>query len=444
MLIFNKIETFIALRYLKSKRKEVFISIITVISVLGVAISVLVLNIALGIMTGLESELQIKLVDANAHVLVRQYGANIRNYTQLAQRIASVKGVVGVTPYTQSQAMISTPHGSHGLLVRGVNDDLAARAKIEKLISGNTVEDASQIPNDDNLVAKIAINQLFAPAKYLITRPDGTEDEVELPPLLIGAALKNSFSLREGDPVTVIAPSFTASPQGAMPKLRRFLITSIYHSGLKEYESGVAYTSLESAQRFFDLSEQVSGIEVFVESMLIAEKVANEINHILNSNGLMYQVLSWKDLNRPLWEALKMEKQVYFIVLLLLIMIASFSIVSTLVMVVMEKNKDIAILKSIGISNCSVLKIFLLQGIIIGAIGTVLGTILGYLGCIGLRAYGFPLNPAVFAMDKVPVYLVPENFIIVAVSAFLITSLSGIYPACRAAKLNVAEVLRYE
>jgi lipoprotein-releasing system permease protein len=442
--MFSKIESFIALRYLKSKRKEVFISIITVISVLGVAISVLVLNIALGIMTGLESELQIKLVDANAHILVRRYGDNIRDYSQLVQQITSVKGVVEATPYTQSQAMISTPRGSHGLLIRGVNDDPAARSKMEKLIVGNIAENTTRTSNDPSLTAKITANQLFIPAKYLVTRPDGTEDEVELPPLLIGAALKNSFALREEEPVTVISPSFTASPQGAMPKLRRFLVTGVYHSGLKEFESGVAYTSLESAQRFFDLPEQVSGIEVFVESMLIAEKVAEEINQLLNSNGLNYQVLSWKDFNRPLWEALKMEKQVYFIVLLLLILIASFSIVSTLVMVVMEKSKDIAILKSIGMSNRSVLKIFLLQGIMIGVIGTALGTVRGDLGCSGLRAYGFPLNPAVFAMDKVPVYIVPENFIIVAISAFLITSLSGIYPARRAAKLNVAEVLRYE
>ena len=439
------IEPYIALRYLRSKRKEVFISIITVISVLGVAISVLVLNITLGIMTGLESELQIKLIDANAHILVRQYGSNIRDYDNLVKQIETVPGVIGVTPYSQSQAMISTPRGSHGLLIRGVNFDDVAVAKMRKLIGRDDLPDyAATFQGDSSEEGNDSSWLIFGSPGYLLTRPDGSEDMVELPPLLVGEMLRSHFGLRIGEPVTVIAPSFSASPQGAMPKLRRFLVTGTYRSGLRDYESGVAYTSLETAQRFFDMPGEVSGIEVFVESMLYAESIAAQINQLLNSDGLVYQVLSWKDLNRPLWEALKLEKQVYFIVLLLLILIASFSIVSTLVMVVMEKGKDIAILKSMGMSNRSVLKIFLLQGVMIGGIGTVLGTILGYLGCIGLRAYGFPLNPAVFGVSEVPVYIIPANFVVVAVSAFIITSLSGIYPALRAARLNTAEVLRYE
>ena len=432
----SRIERFISLRFLGSKRKEIFISISTVISVLGVALSVLVLNVTLGIMTGLEAELQTKLIDANAHILVRQYGKDITDYNALVERIRTVPGVTGATPYSQSQAMISTPRGSHGLLIRGANQDDTAIAKIEKLIGGDSEENTENEQPPSQLI--------FGSPQYLLTRPDGSEDFVEMPPLLVGEMLRNNFGLRVGEPVTIIAPSFSASPQGAIPKLRRFLVTGTYHSGLRDYESGVAYTSLESAQQFFNMQGAVSGIEVFIGDRMFAEKITEEIHRLLNRDGIMYQVLSWKDLNRPLWEALKLEKQVYFLVLLLLILLASFAIVSSLVMIVMEKSKDIAILKSMGLSNKSVLRIFLMQGVTIGGIGTIAGTILGYFGCIGLRAYGFPLNPAVFAVSEVPVYIIPSNFIIVAISAFIITSFSGIYPALRAAKLNTAEILRYE
>ncbi len=435
--MFSKIESFIASRYLRSKRKEIFISIITIISILGVAISVVVLNITLGIMTGLEAELQKKLVDANAHILVREFGGGMRNYDKIIDKIKGIKNIDGVTPYTQNQAMISSKRGAVGIIMRGVNDDKVAREKISKMIAGE-VKGKDIIAEDDR--SQI----LFEQTGYMVTRPDGEQDLVNLPPLLIGESLAQNIGVRVGEPITVIAPTFSASPQGAIPKLRRFLVTGIYSSGLKEYENGVVYTSLNSAQQFFDLSGSIYGLEIFVQEMLKADDIALKIDATINPEMVRYNVLTWKDLNRPLWEALKLEKQVYFIVLLLLIMIASFSIVSTLVMVVMEKGKDIAILKSMGMSDASVLKIFLLQGIIIGAVGTVLGTILGYLGCLGLRAYGFPLNPAVFSVDTVPVYIISSNFLIVAISAFLITSISGIYPARRASRLNTADVLRYE
>ncbi len=210
-----------------------------------------------------------------------------------------------------------------------------------------------------------------------------------------------------------------------------------------EYESGLAYTSIEEAQRFFSLAGAVSGIDVATTDMFQARAIADRLIQELGEDSGLYAT-DWTEPNKPLWEAMKLEKQVYFIVLLLLILIASVSIVNTLVMVVMEKSRDIAVLKSMGAKDRSILAIFMLQGTVIGVLGISLGTFLGYAGCWALREFGFPLNAAVFSVDQVPVRMLPENFLVVAISAFFITLSAGIYPAMRAARLRPAEVLRYE
>ncbi|MCC6933083.1 MAG: ABC transporter permease [Deltaproteobacteria bacterium] len=426
-MIFSKLQSFIAHRYLRSKRKEVFISIITIISILGVAISVLVLNITLAVMTGFETELKIKLLDANAHIFVRKYGSMISDWPQVVDRLVSFKEIETVQPYTYNQALITGSSGAQGIVIRGVADLPGAKKRLDKILQqeGGTA-------------------QLFAPTSLEITRPDGQRDTISLPPLIIGEALRARLSLDIGDPVTVMAPSFAATPQGLTPKSRRFIVVGTYHSGLTEYETGVAYTSMTEAQHFFNLDNQVTGIEIMVQDMFKAKVLAKQVNDVLGGRESQFVVTDWTDMHKALWEAIQLEKRVYFIVLLLLILIASFSIVSTLVMMVMEKSKDIAILKALGAANSFIAKVFLLQGIIIGVVGALLGTVLGYLGCIALREYGFPINPAVFSLDKVPVYIERGNFIAVAMAAFVITSLAGIYPARRASKINPAEILRYE
>ena len=425
--MFNRLSSFIALRYLQSKRKEVFISIITIISILGVAISVLVLNVTLAVMTGFETELKIKLLDANAHIFVRRYGGMIADWPQVVERLKTIKEIETVQPYTYSQALITGNGGAQGLIIRGVADLPGAQARMDKILQK---EGGTQI--------------LFAPTELEITRPDGTRDQVALPPLIIGETLRARLALELQEPVTIMSPNFSATPQGLTPKSRRFLVVDTYHSGLAEYESGVAYTSLVEAQRFFNLGQQVTGIELTVRDMFNAKQAAREVAAALGGPESPYVVTDWTEQHKALWEAIELEKRVYFIVLLLLILVASFSIVSTLVMMVMEKSKDIAILKALGASNVFIARVFLLQGVIIGVVGAILGTILGYLGCIALREYGFPINPAVFSLDKVPVYIERSNFTAVAIAAFVITSLAGIYPARRASKLSPAEILRYE
>lgn len=423
----SRFEPFVAFRYLRSKRKEVFISIITVISVLGVAVSVLVLDIVLSVMTGFEEELQSKLIDAGAHVTIRRFGGDIENPEEVMSTVKGVPTVTGVTPFTYNQVLLSSPIGSRGLLIRGITNDEANREKIGKLLLR---------PPD--------FDRLFTPQYHDIQRPDGEPDSVRLPPLIVGQALRDRLSVFPGNPVTLISPELGNSPQGLVPKVRRFLVVGTYHSGLMEYEAGLAYTSIEEAQRFFSLGKSVSGIDVTIEDMFKAGAVGEEIIRRLGGPESQLYATDWTEPNKPLWDAMKLEKRVYFIVLLLLILIASVSIVNTLVMVVMEKSRDIAIMKSMGARDRSILFIFVLQGAIIGFLGVVLGTGLGYLGCIALREYGFPLDAAVFSVDTVPVRMELENFVVVAISAFAITLLAGIYPAMRASRLRPAEVLRFE
>jgi lipoprotein-releasing system permease protein len=424
----NSLEWFIALRYLKSKRKEVFISIITVISVLGVAVSVLVLNLVLAVMTGFEEELQSKLLNTSAHVTVRSFTGEISNWTEVRDQINQVPGITEITPYTYHQALLSTESGAHGLLIRGVADEAISRSKLQKVLS----------PGSD-------LSQLFNPSETEILRPDGKRDFVKLPAILVGKALRNRYGLLPGSVVSLFSSEMSSSPQGLVPRMKRFVVVGSYESGLMEYESGLAYMSLRAAQDFFRMGESVSGLEVMVEELNNAAQYADKIREQLQSGeSNRYDIADWTVPNKPLWDALKLEKRVYFIVLLLLILIASFSIISTLVMVVMEKSKDIAILKTLGLRDRRVLRIFLFQGMIIGLMGTVIGTFLGYVGCIGLREYGFPLDINVFSLDKLPVKIISSNFVLVAVSAFLITTLAGVYPAYRASKLRPADAIRFE
>lgn len=422
-----KFELYVALRYLKSKRQEVFISIITVISVLGVAISVMVLDMVLAIMTGFTEELQKKLLNANAHIVARSYGGGISDWKALSEELKEHPEILSVSPFTYNQVMVMTEGGARGMLVRGLSQDDTPRTKLLEVVKSPQLLDA-----------------LFAKQVIQITRPDGELDEVSLPPLLIGNSLQQKLALQAGEPITLLAPQMTASPRGLIPRSKRFAVIGSYKSGLIEYEEGMAYTNIKEAQRFFKMGDQVSGLEIELKDLWDAKAISEGLT--ANSNKLQRGLYftDWSEPNKALWEALKLEKRVYFIVLLLLIMVASFSIVSTLVMMVMEKRKDIAILKAMGAKNSQVLRIFLMQGILIGALGTIVGTILGYLGCIALREYGFEIQETVFSLSTVPVHMIPSNFMLVAIAAFIITSLAGVYPALRAGATRTADILRFD
>lgn len=417
----------VAARYLWSKRSEAFITIITVISILGVAIGVMVLNIVMSVMTGFEHELREKIVGTNAHITVRALGGKITDWRKVQEQIRSVSDVNSVAAFTYNQALIRAPSSSVGLLVRGIEAGSPAAAQLGQFMERQQ-----------------SVDQLFQPPSIEVARMDGTSELIDLPGVVIGRELARSLTLFRGQPVSLLSPNTTSTPFGLVPQYKRFVVAGTYSSGLVEYESGLAYIDLKEAQRFFRLGDSVSGFEVRIKDVDSAPLVAQRIKDALDKIGPGFMAQPWTEQNRALWEAIQLEKRAYFIVLLLIIVMASFSIVATLIMIVLEKRKDIAVLMTLGASSRSIGNIFRIQGAVVGALGTVLGLVLGILGCLALREYGFPLNEQVFQMKELPVKMEATNFALVGISAFLICCLSTIYPAHRASRLGPAEVLRYE
>jgi lipoprotein-releasing system permease protein len=418
----------IALRYLWSKRAEAFISIITVISVIGVAIGVMVLNIVMAVMTGFEHELREKIVGTDSHIVIsNRTGGRIDGWEDAAREVESVPGVSSVSPFTYNQVLIRSDSRSSGLLVRGIQQGSASAKQVESYLGADQ-----------------SLEPLYNPPSVTVLTADGGEDEAKIPGILIGKSLARSLGVFVGTPVSILSPQVSSTPFGLVPSFRRFVVVGTYSSGLVEYESGVAYVALGEAQRFFGMGEGVSGLEVRVAEIHKAPEIAQTVLEKLGGPMAGFAVRDWTETNRPLWEAIQLEKRVYFIVLLLIIIMASFSIVTTLIMIVLEKRKDIAIMKTMGASTASVSWIFRIQGAVIGGLGTIIGLVLGFVGCVALKQFGFPIDERIFQMSTLPIHIEPLNFLMVGVAAFLICFFATMYPARRAAQLEPSEVLRYD
>lgn len=417
----------IALRYLWSRRGEAFITIITIISILGVAIGVMVLNMVMAVMTGFQHELREKIVGTNSHIVVRRLSGKIQDWENVSKSIAAVPGVASVAAFTYHQALLRTQTGSTGILIRGIQRGSSAENQLSAYV--DSAKD---------------LQALFSPPPVLVDNENGEKESVVLPALIVGKELVRSLGLMVGSPVSLLSPTMTSSPFGLMPKFRRFTVAGIYNSGLVEYESGLAYADLGEAQKFFNMGNSVSGLEVRVRDIDASPAIAKSIVEALGGLSSGYYAQDWTETNKPLWDAMRLEKKVYFIVLLLIVVMASFSIISTLIMIVLEKRRDIAVLKTMGASTRSIARIFILQGSVIGGIGTAAGLLGGYLGCLALQKYGFPLDERIFQMSTVPVRMEFWNFALVGSVAFCICFLATIYPAFRASSLEPSEVLRYE
>lgn len=418
----------IALRYLWSSRSEAFISIITIISVLGVAIGVMVLNIVMAVMTGFESELREKIVGTDSHIVISsRVSDRIDNWRDVARTVGEVEGVRSVSPFTYQQVLIRSESRASGLLVRGIEQGSASAQQISTYLAPNQ-----------------SLKTLFNPPAVTVLMSSGEESEAQIPGILIGRSLAQSLGVFAGTPISILSPQVNSTPFGLVPTFRRFVVVGTYSSGLVEYENGVAYISLEEAQRFFDLKGGVTGLEVRVTDVNKAPLIAKVVLDKLGGAGVNYVVRDWTATNKPLWDAIQLEKRVYFIVLLLIIVMASFSIITTLIMIVIEKRKDIAIMKTLGASTKSISRIFRIQGAVIGGLGTIIGLVLGFAGCIALREFGFPIDERIFQMSKLPVVIEPSNFAMVGMAAFLICLFATVYPARRAARLEPSEVLRYD
>ncbi|MCB0329991.1 MAG: ABC transporter permease [Bdellovibrionales bacterium] len=410
----------VALRYLRTKRSEAFISILTFISTVALAIGVAVLVVVMSIMNGFEYELKNKLLGANAHVTVRAISGPLFGWERAKEITQSVGGVASVSPFTYHQGLFQVERKSNGVLVRGIREKDAAGEEVR----GNLVDGEGRTRG------------LFV---------SSSEDpDSPLPGIVVGKELADSFLLNEGDIITILSPQVQSSPFGLMPRFRRFQISGIYSTGLVEYENSLVYVDLGVAQNFFRMNDSVQGLEVRLQNVDAAPEIADQIAEQLRQELTGLYTQPWTETHKNLWEALRLERSAYFTVLLLLIVMASFSIVSTLVMLVLEKRKDIAVLRTLGATQREVGAIFRMTGMTIGVVGTISGLLLGLVLNLALETYGFPLPEKIFPVSTLPIRMDGTAFALTGVCALAICFLATIYPVRRASHLRPSELLRYE
>src|SRR5688500_12713614 len=400
-------ELFIAVRYLLARRKQAFISLISLISTLGVTVGVMALLIALALMTGLQGELRDRIVGSSAHIFVQKVGG-YRDYTGDLERLRKTPQVLAAAPSINGLGMISGGSSSGFVKLKGILPDMEAQVtEVEKAIKSGSLAALTPV-------------------------------EGELPGIVIGRELATSIGSFVGDRVEILSPEAgSLTPLGFMQKSQPFKVVGLFSLGLYEFDQGYAFVHLESAKRLVG-RDSIDFIELRVEDMFAAGEIADQIDD-------EYIAQDWSDLNQSLFSALKLEKLAISITIGLIVMVAALNIVASLVLLVMEKSRDIAILKTMGSSAASIRRIFMLQGLVIGLIGTTAGAIAG---CVVIyivdkyRLVSVPLD--VYQISHVPFRLELFDFLVVIASAVVICFIATIYPSRQAAKLDPAQALRYQ
>jgi lipoprotein-releasing system permease protein len=411
-------EMFIGLRYLRAKRKQTFVSLITLISIAGVMVGVTALIVVIAVMNGFKEDLRDKILGVTSHVVISRFDGNISKYQEVRAKVEEVSGVNAATPFIYTQVMISSRKAMSGAVLRGIEP-----------------KTASKVINLPKNLRAGSLEELEAENK-----PEGMRST---PGIILGNELARNIGASRGEPVTVISPLGRLTPLGRVPRSQTFRVAGIFDSGMYEYDSTIAYVSLWAAQRFLGIGDRVTGIEVRVDEIYEADRVAKAIGKALD--GYPYWSRDWMRMNKNLFSALKLEKIVMFIILTLIILVAAFNIVGTLIMVVIEKTRDIAILKSMGATRRSIMKIFMIEGAVIGLVGTLLGLLGGYTLCKLLATYKFIELPSdVYYISTLPVQMNPLDVALIALAAIVITLAASVYPAWQASRFDPAEAIRYE
>ncbi len=424
-------ELFISRRYLSAKRKQIFVSIITFISIFGIFLGVAALIIVLAVMNGFEEDLRTKILGIKSHIeLTTDMTGPMKDYQNVRERIADVEGVVASTPFIYSQAMIRNGNGVTGVVIRALDTQSAFKViNLGKIKEGN-VEYLNKIPQEIS--------------------PNYKNEKVPLEGIIIGKEMARNMGIFLYDPITIISPVSISTPMGMVPRMKKFIVVGIFESGFYEYDSTLAYLSLKSCQDFLQMGDTVTGIDIKVNDIYKADSIARNVQSKL---GFPFWTQNWMQMNKNFFSALKLEKRVMFIILSLIVLVAAFNIISALIMIVMEKSKDIAILKSMGATSRSIMKIFIYQGLIIGVIGTTLGCIAGVTIALNIqkvslfveKIFHFKILPGdVYYLSELPSKVNYGDVAIIVAGTLLICFLSTIYPSLRASKSDPAESLRYE
>jgi len=404
-------ELYVALRYLFAKRKQAFISVISLVSMLGVTVGVMALVIALALMTGLQQGVRDRMLGSQAHVYVFKTGG-LADYHAEISRLQQVPDVLGAAPALMGKALVSKGDQQAFITIKGVDPALEARVTdIAGALTSGRFDDLAA-PGDD-----------------------------ELPGILIGHELAGQLGAFVGDTVSVLTPNATLTPMGAMPRQRRLKVVGIFQLGLFEFDQAFGYVTLETAGRLAGKTEP-DHIELRVRDIYEAPAIADAVTRLPDAE---YLAQDWADLNRSLFSALWLEKVAISIAIGLIVMVAALNIVASLILLVMEKSRDIAILKTMGASARSIRRIFVLQGLVIGLVGTVAGAAAGIAAAAVLDRYRLIRIPAdVYQLSHLPFTVVPRDVALVVAAAVVICFVATIYPSRQAARLDPAEALRHE
>ena len=405
-------EIFLGIRYLKAKRKQAFISVISVISVLGVMMGVMALVVVLSVMNGFRADLMSKILGVNSHLLVLNFGGVFGDYKQVAERIGKLDGVIASTPFIYSQVMVNSSGNVSGAVLRGVDQ-----------------KSAGKVVGIEHMIKKGSLASLKG-------SPHG------LPAVIIGSELSRQIGAYPGDSVAVVSPQGKLTPLGRAPNTRRYEVTATFDSGMYEYDASMVYISLEEAQDFLGLGDRVTGLEVRVRDADKSDQIARLIQEKL---GYPFWTKDWKMMNRSLVSALRIEKFAMSVVLTMIVLVGALNIISTLVMVVMEKTRDVAILRAMGASAKSIMSIFMFQGLLVGLVGTAAGLASGLGICYLLARFKFISLPSdIYYLSTLPVKVQLGDVLFVALAALAISFFATLYPSWYASKLNPVESIRYE
>ncbi|MGC8796435.1 lipoprotein-releasing ABC transporter permease subunit [Thermodesulfovibrio sp.] len=400
-----KLPFYIALRYLKSKKRG--FSFGTIISISGVALGVMALIVVISVISGFHEDLQKKILGTQAHAVVLNYSGGIENYRAVMDFLSKKQEIEAYSPFVMGQVLISSGKRAHGVYLRGI------------------------IPDYD-----MKTTEVFKHVKYKY------QNHTDLPWIIIGKELANLLGVLPGDTITIISPMGSIGPLGIIPKVKKFIVTGIFEIGMYEYDMNLAITDLSIAQDFFEYGDKVTGIQLKLKDVYKADKICQRVARELDGE---FYCKDWMQMNRNLFSALKLEKFTMFLILILIVLVASFNIISMLMINVTEKQREIAILKSMGATDSFIKWIFVCQGLIIGLIGTFIGLTGGIFLCEIVKSYEIVKLPAdVYYLSKLPVKIKIFDVMVICACALFISLISTVYPAHRASKINPVEILRYE